>query len=112
MMNSGDASKLVALNNSNNNNNNKTISANIGNANQISFDNFKLSNAQNVRDFLTNSVYNREKQSLRNKRYSQLIDTEHFDYNRNHPLIDNLIIHVENNTKGAYSSHFKFILYI
>ena len=65
--------------------------------NQISFANFKLSNAQNTREFLANTAFNREKNCLKNKRFSQLVDNETFDCNRNHPLIDNLIIHVENN---------------
>lgn len=72
-------------------------STNPPNQNQISFANFKLSNAQNTREFLANTAFNREKNCLKNKRFSQLIDNETFDYNRNHPLIDNLIIHVENN---------------
>lgn len=86
------------VNSPNMSSNNKTITANI--VNPISFANFKLSNAQNTREFLANSAYNREKNTLRNKRYSQLVDTETFDYNRNHPLIDNLIIHVENSKEA------------
>lgn len=105
-----------------NSNNHGTIAASAvtGAATPISFANFKLSNAQNARDFLVNNFYVRDsptatvatsnnKQSLRNKRYSQLVepnsatagssgvDAALFEFNRNHPLIDNLIIHVENN---------------
>lgn len=97
-------SKTTTTQNSNVSTNNNTITTNI--TSPISFANFKLSQGQNAREFLYNNNINNikdNKHSLRTKRYSQLVDSnENYDYNRNHPLIDNLIIHVENN-KGNFN---------